>query len=304
MLTPEHIRENEVLRELSDDQVAAITTLVTNNENKVIAEKTRNFWDGIDADIKAASGKEKPATMKSFDFLKETLSGTIKEANEIRESYNAAQLQITELEKSLKENSGDKALNAKITDQENVILKLRKDLEAKDKEAATKIKEAQDENIDLRFSNNFNSALMGLKFKEGIPEISINSTLEAAKKEVRALGVPVFDKGEITFKDEKELTITDPANLQSPLTAKAKFLSIIKPIIQEKREQTGGGADQGGGLSESDYLDFSNVKTQNDALGVIDTYLAAKGESRGTQTYQEAKNKLWQDNGVSALPMQ
>lgn len=68
MLTREILVANAALAGLTDEQIAAITTLSANDENSVIAKKTGEIYGGLDADILAASGIAKNGTEKTFDY--------------------------------------------------------------------------------------------------------------------------------------------------------------------------------------------------------------------------------------------
>ena len=70
MLTREILIANAALAGLTDEQIAAITTLSANDENSVIAKKTGEIYGGLDADILAASGIAKNGTEKTFDYAK------------------------------------------------------------------------------------------------------------------------------------------------------------------------------------------------------------------------------------------
>ena len=74
MLTREILVANAALAGLTDEQIAAITTLSANDENSVIAKKTGEIYGGLDADILAASGIAKNGTEKTFDYAKRVVA--------------------------------------------------------------------------------------------------------------------------------------------------------------------------------------------------------------------------------------
>ena len=74
MLTREILIANAALSGLTDEQIAAITTLSANDENSVIAKKTGEIYGGLDADILAASGIAKNGTEKTFDYAKRVVA--------------------------------------------------------------------------------------------------------------------------------------------------------------------------------------------------------------------------------------
>ena len=95
MLTREILVANAALAGLTDEQIAAITTLSTNDENSVIAKKTGEIYGGLDADILAASGIAKNGTEKTFDYAKRVVA----EFKTKAESASALQTQIDSLTK-------------------------------------------------------------------------------------------------------------------------------------------------------------------------------------------------------------
>lgn len=95
MLTREILIANAALSGLTDEQIAAITTLSANDENSVIAKKTGEIYGGLDADILAASGIAKNGTEKTFDYAKRVVA----EFKTKAESSSALQTQIDSLTK-------------------------------------------------------------------------------------------------------------------------------------------------------------------------------------------------------------
>lgn len=297
----ENIKNNEQLKDLSDEQIKAVSELIANNENTKIAEKTREIWDSVDADIQAVTGKQKPPNVKSYNFLKDVLTENINNLSDISSKYDQAAEQISSLETSLKDNTGDEKLKGIIADHESVIAKLRQDIEAKENEKIDAVNEAQKQNNQLRFDNVFNEALRGVKFKPGIPEISLDATLNTAKQQIMSIGSPEFVDGKITFKDDKGLTITDPNNLQKPMTAKEQFIKAISPIIDGGKTLEGTGSEKNRVMNESSYL--ADFKTRVEADKKISEHLAKSGLAKGTVEYQAEKDKLWNTNNVSSLPL-
>ena len=93
-LTNELLNANASLAGLTDEQKAAIVEMSANDENTVIANKTREIYDGLDADILATSGISKNGGEKTYDYAKRAI-GEIK-----GQAGNAAELRtrVTELE--------------------------------------------------------------------------------------------------------------------------------------------------------------------------------------------------------------
>ena len=51
MLTEELLKSNAILSTLSEDQIKAITTLSKNDEDAVIGQHRKTWWERLDQDI-------------------------------------------------------------------------------------------------------------------------------------------------------------------------------------------------------------------------------------------------------------
>lgn len=311
MLTEEILKQN--IEGLSQESIAKIVELSKNDENSVIASKTREIWDSVDADIDAITGGKKPSGLKSYDYLKNTLSEW-KTKVDGTSDYDNLKAKYNDLENKIKEGNLDESAKAKIVELEkalkdngNTIEKLRKDLSSKETELIAKVNEEAQKNIDLRFDNAFAKEMMGLKFKSNIPEVAINSTIKAAKEVVKSKGVPEFQKDEngneiIVFRDsETGLLITNKENLQKPLTAGELFKSQISDLIDSGKVQTGNGL-RGQNSSDVAILDMTGIATKTDADRAIRNYLKDSGAVAGSEEFNEQYQQIYKENNVSELP--
>lgn len=314
MLTREILKSNTTLSELTDEQINAIAELSKNDENSVIASKTRDIWDSVDNDIKSITGESKPHGVKSYDHFKSILSGW-KEKADSSGDYEKLKTDYDNLKKELKSGKVDESIKSQITDlekqlndKESTIKSLRNDLGKKDSEWQQKVEAEASKNIDLRFENAFGNSLRSIKFKSNIPDIAIQSTIKAAKEIARSKGIPEFQQDDngndvIVFRDkETGLLITNPENLQKPLTAGEVFKSQISDIIDNGNVQKGGGVKPGNGNATKVSLDFNNVRTKVDADKAIRSHLQDAGVKVGTQEFTEQYQEIYNENKVSDLP--
>lgn len=317
MLTKQLITQNKALASLSEEQVKAIEELSRNDEEKVIAEKTRDFWGGIDKDIKEAFGKEKAGNQKSYDFLKEVLG----QAKEASGKFEQAQTDLTEKEKELttlrkqvETGSGDAALKAQFktletqyNDEKARAERLAEQVQQTQTEFTQKLQQLQEETLNAQLEGFMGQALQGITWKPGFDQEAINLVIRSAKQEVLQTGTPEITEldGRKTgiFRDQNGLPISNPANLQKPYTVDELLLNKLKPFIAEARTQGGtGSGGQGGGGSTG--LDLSGAKTQTDALRAIRQHLnASEGLAFGTEAFTEAQTKLFIENKVAELPV-
>jgi hypothetical protein len=70
---------------LNEDQKKAIVALSENDEKTVIDTKVAELYNGIDADVKAITGKEKPATIKTYEHLKKVLGDYVGQLDSLKE---------------------------------------------------------------------------------------------------------------------------------------------------------------------------------------------------------------------------
>ena len=78
-LTIDILKNNPLLAALAPEVLAAINTLSVNDETNVVkaakAEVTSGIWNAVDADLKTLTGKDKPAGVKTYDWLKTSGNG-------------------------------------------------------------------------------------------------------------------------------------------------------------------------------------------------------------------------------------
>ena len=120
-LTVEVLKANSVLAGLSDEQLAAITTLSANDENSVIAQKTGKIYGDLDADILSVTGIAKNGTEKTYDYAKRGL-GEFKtkaeSAVQLQSTIDTLTKEKSRLEKAIQDGASDaetaKALKLKL----------------------------------------------------------------------------------------------------------------------------------------------------------------------------------------------
>lgn len=315
MLKSETIRANEVLKELSDDQVQAIEVLSQNDEDQVIGKKVGEIHGEYDRDIAEVLGVEKPSGKKTYAWLKEDILPMAKSTKEVQTNLSKAQETITSLEEQLKKGTGDESLKKKLEDQEDLVVSLRKQQDDLKSDYETKLKETQDGMLGMRVNNEFDSGLTGLKFKdEKLVSTSLRSmVISNAKQTILNSYRPDFvkadgsDTEQLIFRDEKGEIARNPENALKPYTAKELLLkeATMKDILDAKKVQGGaGGSGDGGSRNEdAEIIDISSAKTQVEANALIVKKLAADGVARGSAEFNEKLTQLRKDNGVDKLEM-
>lgn len=171
-LTVEVLKANSVLAGLSDEQLAAITTLSANDENSVIAQKTGKIYGDLDADILSVTGIAKNGTEKTYDYAKRVL-GEFKtkaeSAVQLQSTIDTLTKEKSRLEKAIQDGASD-AETAKALKQAKADLAA---ITGQYNELNTKFQNAeqnhQKELFGIRVESTLQAATANLKFKPELP---------------------------------------------------------------------------------------------------------------------------------------
>lgn len=314
-LTSEVLKANAALAGLTDEQIAAITTLSANDENSVIAQKTGKIYGDLDADILAATGVAKNGTEKTYDYAKRVLT----EFKTKAESATTLQSQIDGLTKE--KARLEKAIADGATDAETkkALTQAQKDLAAvttQFNELKGKYDQAEQthttELFGIRVESALQTATAGLKFKAGLPESATKVLLEQAITKIKGMNPELIDDGKggkmLAFKDETGAIMRNPNNQLNPYTPGdllAKELETMG-ILDKGRQAAGGGtvppAGGSGGAGGNATIEISGVKTRTEAYDAITANLQQQGLAVGTKQFDDAMTQAWKDNNIAALP--
>lgn len=313
-LTSEVLRANAALAGLTDEQIAAITTLSANDENSVIAKKTGEIYGGLDADILAASGIAKNGTEKTFDYAKRVVA----EFKTKAEGVTGLQSQIDSLTKE--KARLEKAIADSATDAETAkaLKQAKADLTAvttQFNELKTKYDETeqnyQKELFGVRIEGALQTATAGLKFKAGLPESATKVLLAQAVEKIKGMNPEFIDDGNggkiLAFKDETGAIMRNPNNQLNPYTPGDLLTRELETmgILDKGRQAAGGGTTPpagGSGAGGGSTIDVSGAKTRVEAYDAIAAGLMAQGLTAGSEKFDAAMKQAWQDNNVAALP--
>lgn len=314
MLTREILVANAALAGLTDEQIAAITTLSANDENSVIAKKTGEIYGGLDADILAVSGIAKNGTEKTFDYAKRVVA----EFKTKAESASALQTQIdsltkekARLEKAIADGATDaetaKALKQAKADLTAVQTQFN-DLKTKYDEAEQKY---QNELFGVRIESALQTAVAGIKFKPELPESATKVLLSQAIDKIKAMNPEYIDDGKgskvLAFKDETGALMRNPNNQLNPYTPADLLIRELETmgIIDKGRQAAGGGTGTPGGNGGSGgggAISISGAKTRVEAYDAITQSLQGQGLQVGTKQFDDAMSAAWKENNIAALP--
>lgn len=312
MLSKEILTANAVLAGLTEEQIEAIVTLSTNDENSVIAKKTGEIYGALDNDILEVSGIGKNGLEKTYEYAKRVL-GEMKTqasvATELQNKIGGLEKEKARLEKVIAEGGGDaetaKQLKqartdlASITQQYNTL---------NDEHNTLKEKHAQ-ELFDVRLGYSLEAAAAGLKFKEGLPETVTKVIMQQASEKIRGMKPEMIDDGNggkvIAFKGEDGSILRNPNNQLNPYTPAELLAKELEAMgVLDKGRQMAGAGSQGVTTKRqvTHVVDVTSAKTRTEAYEAIASNLLAQGMTIGSEQFDEAMSQAWKDNNVADLP--
>lgn len=313
-LNAEVIKSNEGLNDLTDDQISKIVTLSVNDENTVIAGKTKDIYDGLDNDIKEVSGLEKEANEKTYSFAKRAITSFKSQLGEV-ETYktqiNDLNTKISTYEEQIKNGDGDAALKQQLVDAqsrakalEESYNTLQTDFKAKETEYTTSLKMS-------KVSSILASEKSGLKFKSDYPETVQKTLLSSAESSILSNNpdiVEVDGNDVLVFRDEKGEILRNPENGLNPYTAKELLSKQLKDVLDLGKKQHGLGSEPPvPGNPTVDLVDLGSAKSQVEADKLIEKHLLQKGLTKNGfsegQLFQEEFQKIRKENNIDKLPL-
>ena len=134
MITIDMLNQNAALSALTDAQKAAIAELSKNDEATVIGTKIGALHGQYDADILGISGIAKNAGEKSYDYAKRDLNNyktQLGSVDTLKSQIETQKTEITSLKEKLASNSTDETLKQQLSDAQNRVSELQKQLKAK-----------------------------------------------------------------------------------------------------------------------------------------------------------------------------
>lgn len=313
MLTKEVLTANEALAGLSDEQITAITTLSANDENSVIAKKTGEIYGALDADILEVSGIAKNGAEKTYDYAKRVMAEMKTKAdgaNELQSQIDTLTKEKARLEKAIADGAADaetvKALKQAQADLKNITAQYA-DLNTKFEQAKT---EHEKELFGVKINNALETAAAGLKFKAGLPESVTKVILAQATEKLKGMAPEYIDDGNggkaLAFKGADGAIMRNPNNQLKPYTPAELLTKELQEmgVLEQQRQQPGSGTvpPKGGAGGGSIVLDTSGAKNQSEAYDIIANNLMAQGLTVGSKAFEEAMNKIWQENNIKSLP--
>lgn len=225
-LTADVIKANADLANLTDAQLAAITTLSANEENQVINTKIGELHGRYDEDVKAVTGIEKNQGEKSYDYVKRVLGdfkSKIGGATELQTKIAGYETEIANLKQQISSGKGDDVIRQQLKDAQTELATLKTQYDTDKQAWGSKEKEFTNKITGIEIDSNFEKAVAGLKFRAGYPESVQRTLLSSAKSAILGAYKPDWVEADgqriMVFRDKNGEILRNKSNSLNPYTA-------------------------------------------------------------------------------------
>lgn len=304
-LTSETLVANEVLGNLTEEQISAIVTLSANDEDTVISKRIGEIYREMDATIETATGIKRDGAEKTYKYLKratEAFAGQYADYTDIKEKVSTLEAEKQSLMDEIAKG-GDSTLRAQLETAQRELSSTKQqflDMKAKfDGAEAAHVKAMTEYKIDAEIAK----ARSEIKLKSGMSEQATATLIRQAVANVKSKNPSFVEKdGEqrLVFHDENGAPLNNVENKLNPFTAKELLIKEFEMLdILDKRPNVGAGGK--GNLPAGNGV--LGASTQTEATAAITKALTEKGLVRGTSAFQNAFNEMWREHNVQALPL-
>jgi len=314
MITNEMLAADAALSGLTDEQKTAIVTMSRNDEEVVIGNRFREVYNQLDATIAKETGIARNGDEKTYLYLERAAKALAAKANSV-DGLNVKIGELTKerdkLQKALEEG-GDDATKKQLAQAVKDLDAVRKQYDALKADFDTQKSAHEAELLGVRIDNVMAGATSGLKFKSEFPQAATDTLLAQAVAKVKAMSPEFIDDGRggrrLVFKGQDGEIVRNPENHLEPFTAEELVRRELRQmgILDEGRQQQGSGTKppmQKQGGAQGAPVDVSMARTQNEAQEIIAQSLMKQGLVNGSKEFQKAMDEAWQENNISALPM-
>lgn len=309
-LNAEIIKSNEGLKDLTDDQIAAIETLSTNDEAVVIGKRIGKLHEQYDKDIFEITGEEKASeTEKSYEYNKRVLSGykeKLEKSKGLTDEISTLKNQVKSYEEKIKNGNTDEVLTQNLKDAQTKISNLTEELKSSKNTIVENEKKHLSQIQEMKLGSSFASVKGNLKFKKEYQNIS-DKLFKTAKADIldqyKADFVEENGKKQLVFRDADGEILRTRENAMAPTTLDELINKELKDVLDVTQAQGGGTKKKQEETPGSDMVDLSNAKTQVEADEIIVNYLMKKGITRGSREFGQMQKDIRSKNKIENLPV-
>ena len=312
MITQEMLAADAALSGLTDEQRNAIVLMSKNDEEVVIGNRFREVYNRLDETIAKETGVARNGDEKTYNYLEraaKTLAAKANSVDGLQTKINDLTKERDKLQKALEEG-GDEATKKQLAQSIKDLDAVRKQYDTLKGDYDKMKTDHAAELLGIKIDNVLAGAQAGLKFKAEFPQSAVDALLSNALNNIKGMSPEFIDDGNggkrLVFKGTDGEVLRNPENHLDPYTAEELLKKELRTmgILDEGRQQKGGGTKPPTGQGGSTIVDVTMARTQSEADNIIHQQLCSRGLTRGTAAYQEAYDAAWKDGNVSALPRQ
>lgn len=313
MITNEMLDQQDVLKGLTDEQKAAITTLSKNDEETVIGNRFREVYNKLDETIARETGIARNGDEKTYLYLEraaKTLKGTADKVDGLQVKVNELTNERNRLQKAIDDGTADEQTKKALAQAQKDLESVRNQYNDLKKQNEDLVKNHAQELLGVRIDNELANAAVGIKFKTELPKQAVDTLVAQTMQRIKGMSPEYVDDGNggkrLAFKDNTGAILRNPEKQLEMFTAGDLLLRELKAmgIVDEGRRASGGGTNPpAGGGGGNAVIDITGARTQTEAQDIIARALMAQGMTNGSKQFQEAMTQAWKDNNVSSLPL-
>ena len=306
-LTNEVIVSQQVLSELSEEQIAAIVNLSQNDEEQVIGKRIGEIYREMDNTIAESTGISRNGDEKTYLYLKRA-------ANDVANRLKDANTQIADLtkerqrlEKVIQEGGTDAETRKALAQAQKDLAAITKQYGDLQNELTETKNRHESELLGIRIESEMNSASKGFSFKKELPQAVTEVILRQAVSKVKSMNPEFIDDGKggkiLSFKSADGSTLRNPENQLNPFTARELVEKELKEmgVLAETRTVTGTGT--GAPMPKTNAaVSISGARTRVEAYDMIARELMSQGLVNGSAEFEKAMSEAYKANDVAKLP--
>ena len=294
MITKEILKTN--VSDLTEEQASKIETVV----NNALGQRIGEIHGQYDADIFTATGRQKPAGVKTYEHLKTILT-------ELKSGANGdefkSQIETLKAEKQTLADQMKSGESAQLAAKDDMIAQLKTGFATEKSEWEKQLSERDQSTLKSKSDNEFNLAFTGLKKKD---YSTISETLQKAAFAQAVRGIESeykqqVENGVLIFKDKDGKTklnkAFEPATAAELLSERKEVQDLLSTGVQ------GAGAGTGAtGTNDKVTVSIGAAKTKTEATEAIRAGLFAEGLTVESPAFQSRFTEAYKTNEVSKLP--
>ncbi len=268
----------------SDEHKTYLENYKKSEVDPLVANALKDVHNKYDEQMYELFGERKAGDEKTYNFLNRKVID-LKEQNK---SAEPLKVKIKELEKAIKDNTGDERLRIELDTVRGEYKKEKDSWEAE--------KTEHSKSLDTyKLGNELDKAMIGFEFKKEFPQTVTDTFIAQVKSELQKSARMV--ENVMIFVDESGKTLVNKDNALNPYTAKELLSQRLEGIlaksqkvdgpIKPKREVKDG--------KEITTLPNPGAKTKME----VTSYLKKNGIPQGSEDY----NRMYEEYG-RGLPLQ